>query len=187
MVFVVSPGSLPKVTTPFSNWKARPACLPFALLATVMTFSAPLPSGAYPPLRVRDLAGILLCMVFARSAAMAFNRLADRKIDADNPRTAQRHLPSGELSVWSVVLFTIVSSLIFVAGTCFFLPNYLPLAVSLPVLGVLFGYSYTKRFTFLCHFALGLGLSLAPIGAYLAAGGGFDRSTEAIGGAGYFC
>ncbi len=99
---------------------------------------------------------------------MAFNRLADRAIDAKNPRTQNRHLPAGELSVASVVLFTIVSTLVFLAGTCFFLPNYLPLLVSIPVLGVLFGYSYTKRFTSLAHFWLGLALMLAPICAWLA-------------------
>ena len=102
---------------------------------------------------------------------MAFNRLADRFIDAENPRTAKRHLPAGELSVASVVAFTIVSTLVFLAGTCFFLPNYLPLAVSIPVLGVLFGYSYTKRFTSLAHFWLGLALMLSPICAWLAVRG----------------
>ena len=69
--------------------------LPFAALATVMAFAAPLPSGAYPTFRFRDVLGILLCMVFARSAAMAFNRLVDAKIDAANPRTAGRHIPAG--------------------------------------------------------------------------------------------
>ena len=80
-------------------------------------------------------------------------------------------MPAGELSVASVVAFTLVSTLIFVAGTCFFLPNYLPLAVSIPVLGVLFGYSYTKRFTSLAHFWLGVALMLAPICAWFAVRG----------------
>jgi 4-hydroxybenzoate polyprenyltransferase len=141
--------------------------LPFALLAAVMAWAAPAPEGDVG-FRWLHLVGILVCMVGARSAAMAFNRLADREIDAENPRTAKRHLPAGELSVASVVAFTIASSAIFIAGTCFFLPNYLPLAVSLPVLGVLFGYSYTKRFTSLAHFWLGVALMLSPICVWLA-------------------
>lgn len=141
--------------------------LPFALLAAVMAWVAPAATGTVG-FRWLHLIGILICMVAARSAAMAFNRLADRVIDAENPRTAKRHLPTGELSVASVVVFTIVSSLVFVAGTCFFLPNYLPLAVSLPVLCVLLGYSYTKRFTWLAHFWLGIALMLSPICVWLA-------------------
>jgi 4-hydroxybenzoate polyprenyltransferase len=141
--------------------------LPFALLAAVMAWAAPATEGAVG-FQWLHLIGILVCMVGARSAAMAFNRLADRFIDAENPRTANRHLPSGQLTVTSVVAFTVISTLVFIAGTCFFLPNYLPLAVSIPVLGVLFGYSYTKRFTSLAHFWLGIALMLAPICAWLA-------------------
>ena len=107
-------------------------------------------------------------MVGARSAAMAFNRLVDRFIDAENPRTAQRHLPAGKLSVKSVWLFTVVSSLMFFLGNALFLPNYLPLVLAVPVLLILFGYSYTKRFTALAHFWLGLALMLAPICAWIA-------------------
>jgi 4-hydroxybenzoate polyprenyltransferase len=144
--------------------------LPFALLAAVMAWAV---SGDDQAVEFSwlQLIGILICMVGARSAAMAFNRLVDRFIDAENPRTAKRHLPAGELSVGSVVVFTVVSTLIFMVGTCCFLPNWLPLAVSLPVLGVLFGYSYTKRFTSLAHFWLGLALMLAPICAWLAVRG----------------
>jgi 4-hydroxybenzoate polyprenyltransferase len=142
--------------------------LPFALLAAVMAWAAPAPEGFEVSFRWLHLVGILVCMVGARSAAMAFNRWADRFIDAKNPRTQGRHLPAGELSVSTVVTFTVVSTLIFMAGTCFFLPNYMPLAVSIPVLGVLFGYSYTKRFTSLAHFWLGLALMLSPICAWLA-------------------
>jgi 4-hydroxybenzoate polyprenyltransferase len=142
--------------------------LPFALLAAVMAWAAPVPPGFEVGFRWIHLAGILVCMVGARSAAMAFNRLADRFIDAENPRTAKRHLPAGELSVMSVVIFTIASTLMFVAGTCLFLPNWLPLAVSLPVMGVLLGYSYAKRFTSLAHFWLGVALMLSPICAWLA-------------------
>ncbi len=88
-----------------------------------------------------------------------------------NPRTENRHLPSGELSVSQVIAFTIAASLVFVAGTCFFLPNYVPLVIALPVLGVLLGYSYTKRFTSLAHFWLGVALMLAPICVWLAVRG----------------
>jgi len=149
--------------------------LPFALLAAVMAWVAPLPAGfidqAVIQFRWLDLVGILVCMVGARSAAMAFNRWADRFIDAGNPRTATRHLPSGQLSVGMVVGFTILSALVFVGGTCLFLPNWLPLAVSLPVLAVLLGYSYAKRFTSLAHYWLGFALALAPVCAWLAVRG----------------
>jgi 4-hydroxybenzoate polyprenyltransferase len=141
--------------------------LPFALLAAVMAWSVPDPEGLVS-FRWLHFVGILICMVGARSAAMAFNRLADCAIDAKNPRTARRHLPAGELSVGSVVFFTVFSTLLFVAGTCFFLPNYLPLLVALPVMGILFGYSYTKRFTSLAHFWLGLALMLSPVCVWLA-------------------
>ena len=145
--------------------------LPFALLAAAMAWAAPVPEGFSVGFRVLDLVGILICMVGARSAGMAFNRLADRFIDAENPRTANRHLPAGQLSVASVVAFTVISTLVFIGGTCLFLPNYMPLAVSVPVLGVLFGYSYTKRFTSLAHFWLGLALMLSPVCAWLAVRG----------------
>src|SRR6476646_8894483 len=116
----------------------------------------------------RDWLGILLCMATARSAAMAFNRLADRHIDARNPRTAGRHLPSGQLTVASVAFFTIACSAAFVASTLLFLPNRLPLLLSVPVLLWLLGYSYAKRFTSLAHFWLGAALMLAPIAAWIA-------------------
>ena len=142
--------------------------LPFALLAAVMAWTTPAADGAAVPFRWQHLLGILVCMVGARSAAMAFNRLADRKLDAENPRTKQRHLPAGTLSVASVVLFTIASSAIFVAGTLLFLPNRLPLYLALPVLLFLLGYSLTKRFTSLAHFWLGAALMLAPVSAWIA-------------------
>jgi 4-hydroxybenzoate polyprenyltransferase len=143
--------------------------LPFALLAAAMAWAANL--RADPPVAFRwlDLLGILACMVFARSAAMAFNRLADRRLDALNPRTQMRHLPSGVLSTGSVVLFTVLCSLGFVASTLLFLPrNPIPLAASLPVLTFLFGYSFAKRFTVLSHFWLGAALMLAPLAAWVA-------------------
>ena len=142
--------------------------LPFAALATVMAFCAPLPSGGSPAFRIRDLLGILLCMVFARSAAMAFNRLVDHKIDAANPRTEMRHLPAGVLSRKSVWLFTFVCCAGFVASTAIFLPNWVPLAGAVPVLLFLCGYSLAKRFTSAAHLWLGVALSLSPICAWVA-------------------
>src|SRR5688500_9593641 len=143
--------------------------LPFAMLAALMAWTTPLPNeSTAPALRWQHLVGILVCMVGARSAAMAFNRLADRRIDAQNPRTKSRHLPAGTLSAASVVLFTVVSSAMFVAGTLLFLPNWLPLALALPVLLFLLGYSLTKRFTSLAHFWLGAALMLAPVSAWVA-------------------
>ena len=142
--------------------------MPFAILAAVMAWMAPV-SGDIPiHFRWWHLLGIVICMVGARSAAMAFNRLVDRWIDAENPRTAGRHLPAGKLSVASVWMFTAGSAALFFAGNALFLPNWLPLAVSVPVLLVLLGYSYTKRFTALAHFWLGMALALAPICAWVA-------------------
>ncbi len=114
---------------------------------------------------------VLLCMVFARSAAMAFNRYLDRSFDAKNPRTAIREIPAGIISANSALLFTIINSVLFVVTTFFI--NTLCFALSPVALLVVLGYSYTKRFTPLCHLVLGLGLSLAPIGAYLAVTGVF--------------
>ncbi len=139
--------------------------LPFALLAAVMAWTA----QPRPPWRWLDLAGIVLCMVAARSAAMAFNRIVDRKMDARNPRTADRHLPSGQLSVASAVGFAAACSALFVTATLLFLPhNPLPVFLSVPVLLFLLGYSYSKRFTALAHFWLGAALMLAPICAWIA-------------------
>jgi 4-hydroxybenzoate polyprenyltransferase len=142
--------------------------LPFALLAAMMAWTANAREDPPVPFRWQDLAGIVVAMVCARSAAMAFNRLADRRLDALNPRTANRHLPTGALSVGSVVLFTVICSLGFVAGTLLFLPNRWPLYGSLPVLGFLFFYSFTKRVTVLSHFWLGTALMLAPVAAWVA-------------------
>jgi 4-hydroxybenzoate polyprenyltransferase len=138
--------------------------LPFALLSAVLAWRA-------VEFRWRDLVGILLCMVFARSASMAFNRIADRRIDAQNPRTAGRHLPAGLLSLRVVVLFTAVCAAGFVASTLLFLPNRLPLILALPVLAFLLGYSYAKRFTALAHYWLGAALMLSPIAAWIAVTG----------------
>ena len=114
---------------------------------------------------------VILCMVFARSAAMAFNRYLDRKYDALNPRTAIREIPKGMITPKNALAFTIVSCFLFLVS-CFFI-NRICFYLAPVALAVVLGYSYTKRFTALCHLILGLGLSLAPIGAYLAVTGVF--------------
>lgn len=137
--------------------------LPFALTSAVLAWKL---SGFH----VLQLVGILLCMVFARSAAMAFNRLADRRFDALNPRTAARHLPAGRLSSGVVWLFTLFCAVGFVASAAIFLifGNPYPLYLSLPVLLFLCLYSYTKRFTSLSHVWLGASLGLSPLAAWIA-------------------
>ena len=114
---------------------------------------------------------VLGCMIFARSAAMSFNRYLDAKWDAMNPRTAIREIPAGIISKDSALRFVIISCLAFIVCTWFI--NPLCFALSFVALAVVLGYSYTKRFTPLCHLVLGVGLSLAPIGAYLAVVGHF--------------
>ena len=115
---------------------------------------------------------IVLCMIFARNAAMAFNRYADRHIDLLNPRTAFREIPAGIIKPESALIFTFTNSLLFIITTWFI--NRLTFYLSPVALGIILGYSFTKRFTLLCHFVLGLGLSLSPIGAFLAATGRFN-------------
>src|SRR4051794_1584466 len=158
--------------------------LPFALFGAALAAHAP---GGWRG-RPRDWVGILLCMATARSAAMAFNRLADRRLDALNPRTASRHLPAGTLSVPAVVVFTLLCATGFVASTLLFLvrdePNYWPLYLSGPVLAFICLYSLTKRFTALAHFWLGASLMLAPVSAWIAIRGPGDLGTPfLIGGA----
>ncbi len=114
---------------------------------------------------------VLLCMIFARSAAMAFNRYLDRDIDLDNPRTAVREIPAGIIPARAALVFVFINSGLFILCAGFI--NPLCLALSPVALVVILGYSYTKRFTAWCHFVLGLGLSLAPVGAYLAVTGYF--------------
>ena len=114
---------------------------------------------------------VILCMVFARSAAMAFNRYLDRHFDAENPRTAIREIPRGIISANQALIFTIACCVLFVF--CCFLLNSAVLMLSPVALFVILFYSYTKRFTALCHLVLGLGLALAPLGAYLAVTGTF--------------
>jgi 4-hydroxybenzoate polyprenyltransferase len=117
------------------------------------------------------LVKMLLCMVFARTAAMAFNRYLDRHIDAKNPRTAKREIPAGVINAGNALWFVIANCVLFVI-TCYFI-NMLVFWLSFIALFVILFYSYTKRFTALCHLVLGLGLSLAPIGAYLSVTGAF--------------
>lgn len=158
--------------------------LPFALLAAAMAWAVNV--RAEPPVypRWQDGLGIILCMVFARSAAMAFNRIADRRIDAMNPRTAGRHLPRGQLSVGGVAAFTALSGLGFIAATLLFLPrNPIPLYASVPVLAFLLGYSYAKRWTVLAHFWLGAALMLAPVAAWVALRPVFDWAPVVLGAA----
>ncbi len=114
---------------------------------------------------------MILCMIFARNAAMAFNRYLDREIDAQNPRTAIRDIPSGKISANEALIFTIANSILFILTTL--LINKLCFYLSPVALAVVLGYSYTKKFTPLCHLILGLGLALAPIGAYLVVSGQF--------------
>lgn len=137
--------------------------LPFALTSAALAWHL---SG----FNVWQLVGILLCMVLARSAAMAFNRLVDSNIDAGNPRTAGRHLPSGQLSAASVWTFFLLSALGFIAATLIFygLGNPWPVILSIPVLAFICAYSFTKRFTALCHFWLGASLFLTPVAAWIA-------------------
>jgi 4-hydroxybenzoate polyprenyltransferase len=145
--------------------------LPFALLAAVMAWTQNARGDPPQAWRWQELVGIVLCMVFARGAAMSFNRLADREFDAANPRTRARHLPSGLLTPRTVRLFALACAAAFVAATALFLPNRWPLGLAVPVLLFLLAYSYTKRFTALAHFWLGAALMLAPVAAWIAVRG----------------
>jgi len=133
--------------------------LPFALSAVVLAHGV-------QPVRVWDVVWILVAMVSARSAAMGFNRIADVAFDGRNPRTAGRELPSGKLSVQATLRFVSFFSVLFVFSASML--GRLCLYFSVPVLAVLFGYSYTKRFTRFCHLYLGFAISLAPLGAWIA-------------------
>jgi 4-hydroxybenzoate polyprenyltransferase len=141
--------------------------LPFALIG----FSLAVQSGK-AHFQAQTLLLVILCMLFARSAAMAFNRYIDRSFDARNPRTATREIPAGTISPGAALTMVILCSLAFVV--CAWLINPLCFYLSPVALLVILGYSYTKRFTPLCHLILGLGLSLAPIGAYIALTEAFD-------------
>ncbi|MFL5764014.1 MAG: UbiA-like polyprenyltransferase [Bacteroidia bacterium] len=141
--------------------------LPFAIIGyfLAITFT----KSAFD---IRLFALVVLCMIFARSAAMAFNRYIDRTIDEQNARTAVREIPAGIVKPGNALFFVIINCVLFIGATAFI--NTLCFYLSPVALLVVLGYSLTKRFTALCHLILGLGLSLAPIGAYLAVTGQFD-------------
>jgi 4-hydroxybenzoate polyprenyltransferase len=145
--------------------------LPFSKIQWRMSY--PVEGVAYSGLKglLVLLLLVIICMITARSAAMAFNRYLDRHFDALNPRTAIREIPAGIISANGALWFTIMNGIIFIATTWFI--NPLCFSLSPVALFVILFYSYTKRFTALCHLVLGLGLSLAPIGAYLAVIGQF--------------
>ena len=158
--------------------------LPFAMIAALLAWQD-------EQFRELDLLGIVLGMVFARSAGMAFNRLVDAAIDAKNPRTATRHIPAGLLNRGTVIVFTMLCCVGFVASTLLFAfrepPNLWPLYLSVPVLLFVLGYSLAKRFTSLAHFWLGAALMLAPIAAWIAIKGMEDLAVPFVLGAAVMC
>jgi 4-hydroxybenzoate polyprenyltransferase len=141
--------------------------MPFALIG----FSLAATQNEYQ-FSLKLLLLIILCMIFARNAAMSFNRYADKKFDALNPRTATREIPAGKVDTKAAIVFIMANSILFIITTGFI--NRLTLLLSPVALFVILGYSFTKRITVLCHFILGLGLSLAPVGAYIAVTGTFN-------------
>ena len=138
--------------------------MPFAMIGFVLGYFEEV--DKFSNFQIFKLLLVILCMISARSAAMAFNRYLDRSFDAKNPRTAIREIPSGVISAKNALAFTIICCIAFVIS-CYFI-NTMVLYLSPIALFVILFYSYTKRFTALCHLVLGLGLALAPIGAYLA-------------------
>lgn len=140
--------------------------LPFAIIGYFLAITV---TGN--PFDPRLFGLVILCMVFARSAAMGFNRYIDRKIDIENERTAIREIPAGIVKPSSALIFVIINCILFIIATWFI--NELCFYLSPIALLVVLGYSVTKRFTALCHLILGIGLALAPIGAYLAVTGKF--------------
>lgn len=141
--------------------------MPFAMTGFALGIA-----GSEYQFSIRLLLLIILCMIFARNAAMGFNRLADRKFDAMNPRTMNREIPSGIISPGAASIFVIINAALFILTTYFI--NSLTFWLSPVALLVILGYSLTKRITALCHFILGLGLSLAPVGAYISVTGEFS-------------
>ena len=138
--------------------------LPFALAAAAV-------AARGHHLTIARVAGIIVAMAAARTAAMGFNRIADRHIDAKNPRTARRELPAGAVTLRAAWALTLAAAATFVAAAAFLGP--LCLALSPVALALLFGYSFTKRFTFLCHLFLGLAIAAGPAGAWIAVRGDF--------------
>ena len=153
-----------RLTLETIKWEHSIFALPFALTGAVLA------AGGWPRLPV--LGWIVLCMVSARSAAMAFNRLVDARLDAANPRTAMRALPAGKLSAGFVAGFVVMSSAVFVLSAAML--NRLTLELALPALAVLLIYSYMKRVTRWSHLVLGLALGIAPSAAWIAVRGSLD-------------
>jgi 4-hydroxybenzoate polyprenyltransferase len=152
-----------RVTLEMIKWEHSIFALPFALTGAMLA------ANGWPTLRALGL--IVLCMVAARSAAMAFNRLVDAKLDAANPRTAMRALPAGQLSAGFVLAFTIMASCVFLLGAA--LLNRLTLECAPFALAVVLAYSYMKRVTRWSHLVLGLALGIAPAAAWIAVRGTF--------------
>ncbi len=138
--------------------------LPFAFAAAMLA------AGGIP--EIKKILWITFAMVSARASAFGFNRIIDRKIDALNPRTAKREIPTGKIKLWEAILFTSVCLVIFIFSA--WMLNPLCFKLSPVAVLVLFIYSYTKRFTWACHFFLGLALALAPLGAWIAIKGDFN-------------
>lgn len=153
-----------RVTLEMIKWEHSIFALPFALSAAVLA------AGGWPTLRTLLL--IVLCMVSARSAAMAFNRYADAELDAANPRTAIRAIPAGQLSKGFVLAFTILAAVVFIGSSA--LLNRLTLFLSPLALLVVLSYSYMKRWTRWSHLVLGLALGIAPAAAWIAVRGSLD-------------
>jgi len=141
--------------------------MPFALIGFALAVSQEQYESSF-----RLFLLILLCMVFARNAAMGFNRFADRYYDSVNPRTNQREIPAGRIGSGSAAVFVIINAILFIVAAGFI--NRLTLFLSPVALLIILGYSLTKRITSLCHFILGLGLGLAPTGAYISVTGRFS-------------
>jgi 4-hydroxybenzoate polyprenyltransferase len=161
---MANPWKSTRLTLEMIKWEHSVFALPFALTGAVLA------ARGWPSARV--LLWIVVCMVSARSAAMAFNRLADAQLDAANPRTAMRALPAGLLKSGFVAAFTVVSAAIFVLGAAML--NRLTLILALPTLAVLLAYSYMKRVTRWSHVVLGLALGIAPSAAWIAVRGSLD-------------
>jgi 4-hydroxybenzoate polyprenyltransferase len=153
-----------RVTLEMIKWEHSIFALPFALTGAVLA------ANGWPPLRTLGL--IVLCMVSARSAAMAFNRLADARLDAANPRTAMRSIPAGQLSAGFVAAFTVVSACVFLLSAA--LLNRLTLELAPVALAVVLAYSYMKRVTRWSHLVLGLALGIAPSAAWIAVRGSME-------------
>ncbi len=143
--------------------------MPFAIIGFVLGVTELKQHNIELPFLLPLFIKMLLCMIFARSAAMAFNRYLDRRYDALNPRTANREIPAGVIKPQHALLFTVVNSVLFVITT--FTINLPCFYLSFIALFVILFYSYTKRITALCHIVLGIGLALAPVGSFLSVAG----------------